>query len=179
MSSSPKSTRAQAPPESRRPIHMHQRVAMFVDVQNMFYSAKALYSKKMDFEALMNKVVGGRQMIRAICYIVQTQEINQSTFINLLHSVGYEVKSKELKKRPDGTAKGDWDMGIAIDSISLAERVDVVCLVSGDGDFCDLVRHLKAHGLRCEVYGFPSSTSEELRYTATEFIPLDSDVLLY
>lgn len=167
------------PASSRRPIHMHQRLGVFVDVQNMFYSAKALYQRKMDFEALLKKIVGGRELVRAVTYIVQSREVDQSGFINFLHQIGYEVKSKELKVRPDGSAKGDWDMGIAIDSISMAERVDVVALVSGDGDFCDLVRHLKARGVRCEVYAFPGSTAEELRFTATEYIPLDSDVLLF
>ncbi|MEZ5339787.1 MAG: NYN domain-containing protein [bacterium] len=165
--------------ERRRPIHVSQRLAVFVDVQNMFYSARALYQRKLNFQQLAEKVTMGRRMIRALAYIVQTPEIDQSSFINFLHQVGYEVKSKELKKRPDGSAKGDWDMGIAIDSISLMHRVDVVALVSGDGDFCDLVRHLKAHGVRVEVYGFAGSTSEELRLTASEFIPLDADVLLY
>jgi uncharacterized LabA/DUF88 family protein len=162
-----------------RPIHMHQRLAIFVDVQNMFYSAKALFQKKLDFQGLLERIVGGRELVRAVAYIVQAPEVDQSSFISLLHQVGYEVKSKELKKRPDGTAKGDWDMGIAIDSISVVPRIDVVAIVSGDGDFCDLVRHLKAHGVRSEIYGFPASTSEELKYTATEYIPLGSDVLLY
>jgi uncharacterized LabA/DUF88 family protein len=158
---------------------MHQRVAVFVDVQNMFYSARALYQRKLNFERLLHKIVDGRELVRAIAYIVQTPEVNQGGFINVLHQVGYEIKSKDLKKRPDGSAKGDWDMGIAIDSISLAQRVDVVALVTGDGDFAELLRHLKANGARCEVYAFEGSLSEELRNTATEYIPLDSDVLLY
>lgn len=171
--------RDSAPVTARRPIHMHQRMAVFVDVQNMFYSAKAVYQRKLNFQQLLDKIVGQRELVRAIAYIVQAPEVDQTGFISFLHQSGYEVKSKELKKRPDGSAKGDWDMGIAIDSIALASRIDVVALVSGDGDFCDLVRHLKAQGVRCEVYAFPQSTSEELRYTATEFIALDSDVLLY
>ncbi|MCH7471953.1 NYN domain-containing protein [bacterium] len=158
---------------------MYQRLGIFVDVQNMYYSAKNMYQKKLNFDALLKKIVGGRAVIRAIAYIVQSPDVDQSHFINVLHQSGYEVKSKDLKVRPDGTAKGDWDMGIAIDSISIASRVDVVAIVSGDGDFCDLVRHLKARGIRCEVYAFHGSVSEELRMTATEFIPLDSDVLLY
>lgn len=166
-------------PANRRPIHMHQRVAIFVDVQNMFYSAKALYQKKLDFEQLIHKIVSGRELVRAIAYIVQAPDVDQSSFINFLHQIGYEVKSRELKVRADGSAKGDWDMGIAIDSIALSSRVDVIAIVSGDGDFSDLVRHLKAHGARCEVYAFPGSTAEILRYTATEYIPLDSDVLYY
>ena len=163
----------------RRPIHMHQRLAVYVDVQNMFYSAKALYQRKLNFESLLRKVVAGRELVRAIAYIVQAPDVDQSGFINFLHQIGFEVKSKELKVRPDGSAKGDWDMGIAIDTLSMSERIDVMALVSGDGDFCELVRHLKAKGLRCEVYAFPESTADELRYTATEYIPLDSDVLLY
>jgi uncharacterized LabA/DUF88 family protein len=165
--------------EVRRPIHLPQRIAVFVDVQNMFYSAKAVYQRKINFDAMLEKITSGRELIRAIAYIVQSPDVDQTSFISFLHQAGYEVKIKELKRRPDGTAKGDWDMGIAIDSISIAARVDVVALVSGDGDFCDLVRHLKAHGVRVEVYAFPSSTAEDLRYTATEYIPIDSDVLLY
>lgn len=161
----------------KRPIHMHQRVAVFVDVQNMFYSAKALYQKKIDFDQLLKKIANGRELIRAIAYIVQSKDVDQRGFIGFLHQTGYEVKSKELKVRADGSAKGNWDMGIAIDTISMADRMDVIAIVSGDGDFSDLVRHLKAKGARCEVYAFPGSTADELRYTATEFIPLDSDVL--
>jgi uncharacterized LabA/DUF88 family protein len=172
------SAKAEHPLEVRRPIHMHQRIALFVDVQNMFYSARGLYQKKIDFDGLLRKMAAGRQLVRAVAYIVQTPEVDQTKFITGLISSGYAVKSKELNKRADGSAKGDWDMGIAIDSISTSSRVDVVALASGDGDFCDLVRHLKAHGLRCEVYGFSGSTAEELRLTATEFIPLGSDVLL-
>ena len=164
---------------SRRPIHMHQRIAVFVDVQNLFYSARSVYQRKVDFSRLLERIAADRELVRAVAYIVQTPEVDQTSFINFLHQSGYEIKSRELRKRPDGSAKGDWDMGIAIDSISIGTRVDVVALVSGDGDFCDLVRHLKAAGVRCEVYAFPQSTSEELRYTATEFIPLDSDVILY
>ena len=164
---------------TKRPIHMHQRLGVFVDVQNLFYSAKSSYQKKVDYDALLRKVVAGRALVRAIAYIVQTKEVDQKGFINQLLEGGYEVKSRELKRRPDGSAKGDWDMGIAIDSIALADRIDVMILVSGDGDFCDLIRHLKARGVRCEVYAFPQSTAEDLRRTSTEFVPLDSDVLLY
>jgi len=179
MMSANKNRRESSLAGAGRPIHMHQRLAVFVDVQNLFYSAKAVYKRKVDYQALLNKVVAGRQLIRATAYIVQAMEVDQSTFISVLHQTGYEVKSKELKKRPDGTAKGDWDMGIAIDSISMHDRVDVIALVSGDGDFCDLVRHLKARGVRTEVYAFTPATSEELRLTATEFIALDAGVLLY
>ncbi len=166
-------------PGYKRPIHPDQRVAIFVDVQNMYYAARNMYQRRLNFEALMEKIVAGRRLARAICYIVQSPEIDQSSFISFLLQAGYEVKSKELRRRLDGSAKGDWDMGIAIDSIAIADKVDVIALVSGDGDFSDLVRHLKARGSRVEVYAFTGSVSEELRSVATEFVLLDTSVLLY
>jgi uncharacterized LabA/DUF88 family protein len=163
-----------------RPIHAHQRITVLVDELNMYWSAKSMYQKKVDYDALLAKMVSGRELIRATAYIIRTQEVtDQQQFIANLHQAGFEVKIKDLKKFPDGTAKGDWDMGIAIDAISMADRVDVVALASGDGDFCDLVRHLKARGVRVEVYAFPGTISEDLKLTATEFSPLDSDVLRY
>jgi len=155
-----------------------QRVAVFVDVQNMFYSAKNKYNAKLDFEKLLDTVLLNRQLIRAIAYIVQTREIDQTGFINFLKNIGYEVKSKTLKLRPDGSAKGDWDMGLAIDAISIAPKIDVIALVSGDGDFTDLVNHLKAAGVRVEVHSFLTSTAEELIRSATEYYQLDENLLM-
>lgn len=156
-----------------------QRVAIFIDVQNMFYSAKHQYSRKLDFAKLLTFIVNGRTMVRAIAYVIQAGDVDQSSFINFLKLNGFEVRSKELKVRPDGSTKGDWDMGIAIDSLTLSRNVDVVALVTGDGDFSELVVTLKARGSRVEVYGFPLNTSEELKRAATEFTALNSDVLLY
>ncbi|HPG32150.1 MAG TPA: NYN domain-containing protein [bacterium] len=155
-----------------------QRVAVLVDVQNMFYSAKNKYNAKLDFEKLLDTVVLGRKLIRAIAYIVQTRDIDQSGFINLLKNKGFEVKSKILKQRADGSAKGDWDMGLAIDAISIAHKVDAIALVSGDGDFTDLVNHLKASGVRVEVHSFMTSTAEELINSATEYFALDENLLM-
>ena len=156
-----------------------QRVAIFIDVQNMFYSAKHQYNRKIDFAKLLSFIVNGRTMIRAIAYVVQAGEVDQSSFINFLKLNGFEVKAKELKPRPDGSLKGDWEMGIAIDSMTISRRVDVIALVTGDGDFAPLVSTLHSQGARVEVYGFPMNTSEELKRTATEFTALNSDVLLY
>jgi uncharacterized LabA/DUF88 family protein len=164
---------------ARRPIHPSQRVAIFVDVQNMYYAARDQYQRKLNFEALRDLIVAGRNLTRATCYIVEAPESDQRGFISVLLQTGYEVKSKELRRRADGSAKGDWDMGIAIDSISMSDKVDVIALVSGDGDFKDLVNHLKARGVRVEVYSFPGSTSDDLRQTATEYVALDEGVLLY
>lgn len=156
----------------------HQRVGLFVDVQNMFYSAKHQYNAKLNFARLLEFAERGRQLIRAIAYVVQTPDIDQSSFIQMLRDNGYEIKSKELRVRPDGSAKGDWDMGIAIDAITMADRLDTIVLVSGDGDFVDLVDCLKARGVRVEVFAFPYSTADELRAAATEFYEIGPDLLI-
>ena len=156
-----------------------QRIAILIDVQNMFYSAKHQYNRKLDFAKLLSYIVNGRTMIRSIAYVIQAGDVDQTSFINFLKLNNFEVRTKELKIRPDGSTKGDWDMGIAIDSMTLSQRVDVISLVTGDGDFTELVYTLKANGTRVEVYGFPLNTSEELKRAATEFTPLNSDVLLF
>lgn len=155
-----------------------QRVGIFVDVQNLYYSARHKYDAKVDFEKLRSKANRGRQLIRALAYIVETDDIDQTQFRRVLENQGYEVKSKELRCRPDGSAKGDWDMGIAIDTISISDKLDVICLVSGDGDFVDLIEMLKSNGVRVEVYSFPSSTAEELKEEATEYHAMDEAYLL-
>jgi uncharacterized LabA/DUF88 family protein len=155
-----------------------QRVGIFIDVQNMFYAAKHLYGSKLNFTRLLDYVSRGRPLTRAISYIIKTPEIDQSNFITMLRSNGYEVRVKELKQRPDGSAKGDWDMGLALDALAMAERLDVIAIVSGDGDFVDLVNLLKARGVRVEVYSFPYSTAEELRSAATEFYQMGPEVVM-
>src|SRR4029078_958249 len=115
----------------------------------MFYSAKYQYRAKLNFTKLLEAAGQGRQLVRAIAYIVQTPDIDQTNFIKVLQQTGCEVKSKVLRLRPDGTAKGDWDMGMAIDAISMADRLDALVLVSGDGDFVHLVNIMKRRRVRC------------------------------
>ena len=160
------------------PASFHQRVGVFIDVQNMFYATKNLYGSKLNYSKLLDYIARGRDLVRSIAYVVQTPEIDQSNFLTMLRSNGYEVRSKELKQRPDGSCKGDWDMGLALDALSMAERLDVVAIVSGDGDFSDLVTYLKARGVRVEVYSFPYSTAEDLRVTATEFYQMGPEIVM-
>jgi len=155
-----------------------QRIGVFVDVQNIFYSAKNIHHAKINFKKLIEMIVGKRQLIRAIAYIVQHSDIDQTGFIDVLNRCGYEIKSKELRVRQDGTSKGDWDMGIAIDSIAIDDKVDTVVLVSGDGDFEPLVEMLKARGCRVEVVAFERSSSAELIEAASWFMPIDESMLL-
>ena len=159
-------------------VSFDQRVGIFVDVQNMFYAAKHLYNSKLNFARLLDYIARGRPLVRAISYVVQTPEIDQSNFLTMLRSNGYEIRSKELKHRPDGSAKGDWDMGLALDALAMSERLDVVAIVSGDGDFVDLVNFLKARGVRVEVYSFPYSTAEELRHAATEYFQMGTEIVM-
>lgn len=158
--------------------HRGQRIGVFVDIQNLFYSARALHQGKMNFKKLLESIVGGRELTRAIAYIVQKHDIDQSAFIDALKRLGYEIRSKELRIRLDGTAKGDWDMGIAIDALAMAPKLDVVILVSGDGDFVPLVEMLKAQGCKVEVVSFEKSTSAELIKAATEYIAIEKSWLL-
>ena len=163
-----------APNSSR---HVGQRIGVFVDVQNMFYSAKILHQSKIDYGKLLEELGAGRHVVRAVAYVVRKADVDQTGFLDALTRFGYEIKSKELRQRPDGTAKGDWDMGIAIDSIALAPKLDTVILVSGDGDFVPLVEMLKAHGCRVEVASFRRSTSADLVAAATEYRTIEESVL--
>ncbi len=156
----------------------YQRVGVFVDVQNMFYSAKYIHKAKLNFAKLIENAVHGRQLIRAICYLIENKDIDQSSFIEMLKKNGYEIKSKPLRNRADGSAKGDWDMGMAIDVISLADKLDIVVLVSGDGDFSDLVYHLKSRGVYVEAISFRESTNEDLIRAADLYIQIEKDMLI-
>jgi len=156
----------------------YQRVGVYVDIQNMFYSAKYQYNAKLNFAKLLERAVEGRQLIRAICYVVQTPEIDQTNFLDMLSKNGFEIKSKDLRIRPDKSSKGDWDMGIAIDAISMVEKLDVIVLVSGDGDFVDLVHLLKSRGVIVEIISFPKSTNEDLIKAADQFVPVDEQLLI-
>jgi len=143
-------------------------------VQNMYYSAKNLYKAKVNFKALLQEAVKGRNLIRAIAYVIEAQELKEKTFFDALSNIGFEIKAKELQIFYGGMKKGDWDIGIAMDAIELAPKLDTIILVSGDGDFKELVLHLqKALGCRVEVMAFGRSASSRLKETADEFIDLD------
>ena len=154
------------------------RVGIFVDVQNIYYAAREKYESKLDFQKLLYESLQGRRLVKAAAYVVKTREINQESFINTLESIGYEVKARNLKIRSDGSAKGDWDLGIAIDTISLSDRLDVVVLVSGDGDFVDLVKMLQTKNIRVEVASFLHNTSPDLIDAVDMHYVLDEKVLL-
>jgi uncharacterized LabA/DUF88 family protein len=154
-----------------------QRVGIFVDVQNMFYSAKTLHQSKIDYRKLLDDIVRGRRLVRAIAYVVQKADVDQSSFLEALRRSGYEVKEKELTIREDGSSKGDWKVEIALDAVTLEPKLDCVVLVSGDGDFVPLVQLLNARGCRTEVVSFEQSTSNDLQRACGQFIAIGLNAL--
>lgn len=155
--------------------HKEQRVGVFIDVQNMYYSAKNLYNKKVSFNAVLKKVVSNRKLIRAFAYVIKADIKLEGTFFEALENMGIEVRAKELQTFYGGAKKGDWDIGIAMDIIRLANKLDTIILVSGDGDFKDLLEHVRALGCRTEVAAFGKSCSSKLKETADLFIDLDKN----
>ena len=139
--------------------HKEQRVAVFVDVQNMYYSAKNLFSAKVDFGKVLNEGVSGRRLIRAFAYVIKADVGAEQDFFDALGARGYEVRSKELQTFYDGAKKGDWDVGLCMDVVRLIPKIDVMVLVSGDGDYKDLLEYARSQGVRTEVISFGKTTS--------------------
>jgi uncharacterized LabA/DUF88 family protein len=153
--------------------HKSQRVAVFIDTQNLYHSAKNLYKAKVNFNEIMKTAVAGRQLIRAIAYVITTETGEEKTFFEALEKLGIETKTKDLQVFLGGAKKADWDVGIAVDAARIAPRVDAVVLVSGDGDFVPLINYLKdGFNTQVEVIAFGKSTSGTLREAADDFVDL-------
>jgi uncharacterized LabA/DUF88 family protein len=157
-------------------LYKEQRIGVFVDVQNLYYSARNVYKSKVDFRSILKEAIKGRNLIRAIAYVIRADVKDEENFFDALKNLGYEVKEKDLQIFYGGAKKGDWDIGIAMDMIELAPKLDSIILVSGDGDFVPLVRHVK-HAMGCyvEVMAFGKSSSQKLIEEADHYIDLDSD----
>lgn len=153
--------------------HNAQKLIVLFDVQNMYYSAKQLFHAKVNFKAILDEAVMGRNLIRAIAYVIKTDIKEESQFHDALENMGIEVKAKDIQIFYGGAKKGDWDIGIAMDAVRLSPKVDTVVLVSGDGDFKELASYLKAHGCRTEVISFSSTTSSLLKQEADLFTDLE------
>lgn len=155
------------------------KVAIFVDVQNVYYTVRSAYQRNFDYNKFWAEATAGREVIKAVAYAIDKGDQKQREFQNILKAIGFEVKLKPYIQRADGSAKGDWDVGIALDAIEYAERADVVVLVSGDGDFDLLVSKIReVHGKAVEVFGVPQLTANSLINAASEFIPIDKKLLL-
>ena len=153
--------------------HSDQRVAVFIDTQNLYHSAKNLYNTKVNFGAIMESSVGKRKLIRAIAYVITTEAGDETQFFEALTKLGIETKTKDLQIFYGGAKKADWDVGLAVDAIKLAPKLDAIILVTGDGDFVPLVMHLQNEGCQVEVMSFGKATSAKLIEASDDFIDLD------
>jgi uncharacterized LabA/DUF88 family protein len=155
-----------------------EKIALFVDSQNLYYSAKMGYAAKVNYEKLLNLITGKRRLIKAYAYIVQPPEGDVKPFATSLERIGYIVKTKGVRTRADGSAKANWDMGIALDILGLLDRVDTIVLASGDGDFVPLVDFIKNKNKRVEIFAFSDNTAYDLKEKADRFEPLGENVIL-
>ena len=153
--------------------HKDQRVGVFVDVQNMYHSGKNLYNANVNFDKILNAAASDRQLIRAIAYVICSNTSEEQAFFETISKYGFELKVKDLQIFPGGMKKADWDVGMAVDAIKLADKLDVVVLVTGDGDFIPLVQYLKENkGCRVELLSFKRTTSSKLIKEVDDFLDL-------
>lgn len=157
-----------------------QRIGVFVDVANMYYSAKNIHGTRVNFGKILEEALADRSLVRAIAYVIKADSPDEQKFFEALDKQGFEVKMKDLQVFPGGAKKGDWDVGITIDAVRMSDRLDTIVLVAGDGDYIPLVKYLQeAKGCRVEVMAFQESTSMKLREAADQFIDLSSDKKKY
>lgn len=154
-------------------------VAIFVDIQNIYYTTKHAFGCNFDYNAFWAMATAGRRVTSAVAYAIDKNDEKQQQFQNILRAIGFEVKLKPYIQRADGSAKGDWDVGITLDVMESAAEADIVILASGDGDFDVLAqRAIEKHQVQFEVYGVSQLTAASLAKAATRFIPIENDLLL-
>ena len=153
-----------------------QRVGVFIDVQNMYYSAKNLFGAKVNFGNIVKEAIGGRKLIRAIAYVVRTEGKEEQPFFDALYNLGIETKERPLQIFYGGEKKADWDVGLTVDAIRLSSSLDAVVLVSGDGDYLPLVEYLKFNqGKQVEVFAFGQTASAKLKEAVDDFVDLSEE----
>ncbi len=155
--------------------HEDQRVAVFIDTQNLYHSAKNLYHAKVNFGAVLKAALGDRKLVRAVSYVVTTESGEEQSFFEALEKIGIEVKTKDLQIFYGGAKKADWDVGMAVDAIKHSGKVDAIVLATGDGDFIPLVEYLRSHACQVECISFGRSSSSKLREVVDDFIDMDDD----
>ncbi|NCN12011.1 NYN domain-containing protein [Candidatus Kaiserbacteria bacterium] len=155
--------------------HPDQRVAILIDTQNLYHSAKNLYKSKVSFGDVVEAALGERKLIRAVSYVVNTESGEEMPFFEALEKLGIEIKTKDLQIFYGGAKKADWDVGLAVDAIKLAHKVDAIVIVTGDGDFIPLVEYVKSQGCQVEAISFGRSSSAGLKAAVDDFIDMDDD----
>lgn len=153
--------------------HKAQRVAILIDVQNLYHSARNLYNARVNFKEVLKVAVAGRSLVRAMAYVIRTESGEEKTFLDALTKIGIETRIKDLQIFPGGMKKADWDVGMAMDAVKLGKRIDALVLMSGDGDFIPLIDYLhEVYGIQVEVAAFGRSSSQKLKEVADDFVDL-------
>ncbi len=155
-------------------IKLTQRIAVLIDTQNMYHSAKHLFGAKLAFGKVVEAVAGERAILRAIAYVAKSKTGEEAAFFDALKDMGIELKIKDVQEFSSGAKKADWDVGIAVDAVKLGEKVDVIILMTGDGDFVPLVEYLHGRGVIVEVAAFAESTNVKLRNVADRFFDISA-----
>jgi uncharacterized LabA/DUF88 family protein len=160
-------------------MRAEQRVGVFVDVQNLYYTARNVYNARVNFTNILKDAVGERPLVKAIAYGIKADMPEEQKFFDALEKAGFEVKLKDLQSFYGGAKKGDWDVGIVMDIIKMNPKLDVVVLASGDGDFIPLLEYLQVLGQRVELVSFGKSTSTKMRELVDNYLDLDTDPRKY
>jgi uncharacterized LabA/DUF88 family protein len=155
-------------------ISFDQRVAVLIDTQNMYHSAKHIHGARLAFEKAVDAVVGGRQVVRVFAYVARSKTGEEQAFFDALTGAGIELRVKDVQEFSSGEKKADWDVGMAVDAVRLADKADAIVLMTGDGDFVPLVQYLQGRGVLVEVAAFAESTNAQLREVADRFFDLSS-----
>lgn len=164
---------------SKLPLHPSQRVGIFIDTQNLYHSARLGFNSHVNYRAMVDTAVAGRRLIRAFAYVIKSEAGDESKFFEALTDLGIETRVKDLQVFYNGEKKADWDVGIAIDIVRMSEKLDAVVLVSGDGDFTEVLKYVRSRGIRAEVMAFRKTTSAKLLEEVDTFYDLGADPARY
>lgn len=156
-------------------MKINHRVGLFIDSQNLYHSAKAMFQSKVNYSKLVESAVARRNLIRAFAYVIKSDAGDENSFFDALEKLGIEIRVKDLKVFHSGEKKADWDVGIAMDIVRMTDKLDVVVLASGDGDFTEVIKYAKSRGVRTEVLAFANSAAKELVDECDEFYDLGQD----
>ena len=159
--------------------HPGQRVAVLGDAQNLYHTARSLYSRNIDYSELLEAAIDGREITRAIAYVIRADSPEEETFFEALTDIGFETRIKDIKTFDDGSQKADWDVGMSLDAVTLAKHNDAIVLCTGDGDFARVCRYVRHEGCRIEAMGFEESSSADLKAAVDGFVDLSKDTEKY
>jgi len=156
-------------------MYQTQRLGIFIDAQNIYHTSKMLFNARVNYKTILEEAIQDRQLVRAFAYVIKSETQTEEPFFKALKDLGIETREKDLQIFFSGAKKADWDVGLAMDIVRLTEKLDVIVLVSGDGDFTEVLRYVKSRGVKAEVMAFQKSTSALLIEESDVFTDLAKD----